>query len=662
MTWLASPAPPRLAPAFYTALLGLTVFLCGLCASADGDIFWHLAAGRWMWAERALLTVDPFSSGAGGRPWTDVHWLFQLGVYAAHAVGGLRGLIVLKAAALALGVVVLSSAVRARAGGRSALPYALLASASLLAAREFLLLRPVIVSLVLLAAYFYLLERFRRDARWAVLAPLPLLQVVWSNVQGLAPLGVGLVSAYAGSFLLAAWFGHRSWFPFARETTQPGSARRLSVAAAAVAVTSAITPYGLAAIALPWRLFGRIAPTADGPYALNIVENVPPLAVDPALNGQFWHLKWFLALALVALVLSRRRLVLSHVLVFAALLGLALMANRNLLLFYWLGAPIVTLWLSAPLRRAALWLRELRGARRGAVWAGRAALLALTSLSGVVLSREPSLDAPAPFRVPSQSAELLRGRPAGSVFAADHYGGYLIWTLFPVQRPYIDTRLVLRSAEEFREFLAVVDEPQRFDAFAEGHGFGAVVLPAAFPDRYLPLIAHLYRHPRWKLTYTDGSEVLFLPRETPSERGLELGDAATLSAIRTELSARFAGEPRVESAARRSLAALSLSLFEFDAAERALSGDDSLEAEALRARARLLRGDTKDAEQSARRVLAQKPDDAGSLNLLALASLERGDRDAALSFLRRAADASPFDGETETLLRKLEVSEHDPSP
>jgi hypothetical protein len=234
------------------------------------------------------------------------------------------------------------------------------------------------------------------------------------------------------------------------------------------------------------------------------------------------------------------------------------MANRNLLLLYWLGAPIIALWLSTPLRRASRWLR-MSGARAGAAWAGRAALLAVTLLSGVVAAREPDLGAPAPFRVPAKSAELLRALPPGSVFAADHYGGYLIWSLFPAQRPYMDTRLVLRSADEFREFLAIVDEPQRFDDFEKRHGFGAVVLPAAFPDRYLPLIAHLYRHPGWKLSYTDGSETLFLPREGSADRGLALGDTATLRSILAELDEHFAGAPREKSASRFCRCALPLS-------------------------------------------------------------------------------------------------------
>jgi Flp pilus assembly protein TadD len=105
-----------------------------------------------------------------------------------------------------------------------------------------------------------------------------------------------------------------------------------------------------------------------------------------------------------------------------------------------------------------------------------------------------------------------------------------------------------------------------------------------------------------------------------------------------------------------------LAVFEFESAERALASDQSAEAEALRARTRLVQGEVEDAERRARRVLERVPDDAGSLNLLALASLERGDRGGALELLRRAADASPFNGETEAILRKLEESEHDASP
>src|SRR3954463_3102007 len=78
------------------ALVGLVVAVvaAGLTPVADGDIFWHLAAGRRMVETGPFLRPDPFSLSAAGRPWIDVHWLFQLGTYAVHALGGLRALVV----------------------------------------------------------------------------------------------------------------------------------------------------------------------------------------------------------------------------------------------------------------------------------------------------------------------------------------------------------------------------------------------------------------------------------------------------------------------------------------------------------------------------------------------------------------------------------------
>jgi hypothetical protein len=178
----------------------------GVAPSADGDIWWHLAAGREMVARRALLFSDPFSVGAAGRPWIDVHWLFQLAVYAVHHCAGLAGLVWVKCALIGLGAVLMSQALPgARSWARPLLATLLLAA--LLGARSLLLLRPVIPTLVLLALFFCQLERFRRDGRARHLWPLPLLQLLWANLQGLSALGPAVVGAYAVAGVLGASFG-----------------------------------------------------------------------------------------------------------------------------------------------------------------------------------------------------------------------------------------------------------------------------------------------------------------------------------------------------------------------------------------------------------------------------------------------------------------------
>src|SRR3954470_6274298 len=121
----------------------------GLSPSADGDIWWHLAAGREMVTRGGLLFSDPFSVSAAGRPWVDVHWLFQLAVFGLHRAFGLAGLVWAKCALLGLGAWLLYLAVAQQRGSwaRGVLLTSLVGG--LLAARALLLVRPVIGTLVL---------------------------------------------------------------------------------------------------------------------------------------------------------------------------------------------------------------------------------------------------------------------------------------------------------------------------------------------------------------------------------------------------------------------------------------------------------------------------------------------------------------------------------
>jgi tetratricopeptide (TPR) repeat protein len=294
---------------------------------------------------------------------------------------------------------------------------------------------------------------------------------------------------------------------------------------------------------------------------------------------------------------------------------------------------------------------------------GYAALAAVLSLVGTAAARESELGAPAPFRAPQKSAQwIAQAGGKGTIFAADNYGGYLIWTLFPEHRPYLDTRLILRTAQEYSEYLRVVDEPDHFDAFQHRHGFDYVVLPTAYPDRYLGLVAHLYRSPEWKLVYTDGTETLFALRVASVEPAWDLGLQSTTTRILASIEREFSGVPAQRDAARMQLATLELSLGEFDEAEQALSGIARPEARALLARCLLARGDARQAREISLRLLTEHRDDVQSLNLLAILSLGSGDAHAAVGFLRRALAADPFDAEAERILSSMEDLQHVESP
>jgi hypothetical protein len=643
-------------------VLALGAFVAGLAPSADGDIWWHLAAGRELVTQRSMLVVDPFSSGAAGRPWVDVHWLFQLAVYGIHRGFGLTGLIVAKCLLVALGAVLLHGAIPARRASWDRAVLVTVLVAGLVAARSLLLVRPVIGTLVLLAFFFAQLEGFGRDGRVRRLAWLVPAQVLWANFQGLSALGPALVATYALAFAAWARFGRTRLWPFGPETLEPSGAwqkaRALSITLLGCGAALWATPFGAAGAALPAKLLARLLPGEQLVFASQVAENQSPFVLERLTGGEMWHFKWALLALGLSVLIAGRRFRFSHALLLVGLGGLAVMSNRNVLLLYWLGAPILAINVGRP-----LWVVAARVLRRpGLVGAGllnAACVATLIVVAGLAAGRETALAQSAPFRVPSASAERLASLPrgGGKVFAADHYGGYLIWQLYPRFRPYIDTRLVLRTPDEYAEYLRLADEPDRFEAFQARHGFDYVVLPVFLPERYQRLIGHLSARPEWKLLFADGAEVLFGRRDLAADvPEVDLSDVGRLERSVVTLTNDLGLQPKVRAAAQLGLATLYGVVGQLDLARRALRGLETPEAHALEARMLFAQGDLDGAERLAKRRVRAQGDDVQSLNLLALIALQRGDAPQGLGFLRAALERRPFDPEANQLLAHLEES------
>ncbi|HVY26465.1 MAG TPA: hypothetical protein VHB79_07915 [Polyangiaceae bacterium] len=625
------------------ALLFVSAGATGLLPCADGDVWWHLAAGREMVARRELLFTDPFSVSASGRDWTDVHWLFQLATYGVHRWAGLTGLVLAKCALIGLGAVWLLRAVRRQPWGPWAAPtLATWLVLALFLARSLLLVRPVIVTLVCLALFLRELEHYRIDRRWQRLALLVSAQAVWANCQGLSALGPAVVGAY----LLGEGASRRPW-------------RALAAAELGCIFASFGTPFGWHGLSLSRALFERLLPGEHNVYAHTIAENVPPFLLERWTGGEtageLWHLKWYCLALGLALVAGGRRLRLSHVLLLVGFGALALLSNRNVLLFYWVSSPIAALQLAPALRRFVHWMNPQRA--RWLAPLNTAAMASVLALSASAAAHETTLAEPSPFRIPQGSAARLAELPPGDVFCADHHGGYLMWQLFPRHRPYMDTRLVLRSADEYAEYLALAEFPQRFESFQARHHFGYVVLPVDYPNRYLALIAELYRSQDFRLVYSNGSEVLFARRDLLSSPGLDLGAPQQVTAIARGISQRYAAEPKLLEAAQLHLATLEVTLGELERARDVLAHVETPAAAALLARVHYLRGDLAAAEALARQQLRQGSQQASSLTVLAHIALDRGQLPLAAQHLRRALRSDPFDIEATELLTRLEATE-----
>jgi len=623
----------------------------------DTDIWWHLAAGRLIVEEHRLLYADPLAADTSGAPWVDVHWLFQVIAYLFHEVGGIAALVVAKVVVVGLGVALTVRSLCARLDRVTWLPVAALVAGFLYPTRHLMLARPTIATLLCLTAFLLLLERVRRthDLRLALL--LVPVQIVWTNVQGLYLLGPGLVACFVVGDSVAAWLAPRA-SSLVLEPIPPRHIRLgLALCVPALLLAATLTPYGPRGLGLPFALFGRISSVADGVFSRTVSENLPPWRLERAAPGELAAFKWLAALVFLSFLPTLRRgLALGRLCLCALFFALALIANRNVLLFLWLTGPIAAENLARWAQASALLLR--RWVRRGVAFAAVAGLALLALARAGEARGEPPITQLAPFRVPVEAAARLSSLalPSGPVFCTDRYGGYLAWRFGQRHRPTMDGRLVLRSARDYADHLALGEHPERFAAYRHRHGFRAALIPTAYPDRFLPLVVWLLRQPTWRLLYTDGTQTLFSydPDGKLADRTVDLTLPTTIPAIDSELAARYASQPLVHHQARLHLARLAAEAGATLAADGILADLPGITAEALRARVAYRAGDVARAERLAQALLSRVPDETESLCLLALLAHERGEQARAIGLLRQALAVDPFHPLARRLLDELE--------
>jgi tetratricopeptide (TPR) repeat protein len=254
-----------LADSLLLVLMVAAAFLLGCQELFDTDVWWHLRAGQWIWAERRVPDLDPFTFASANRPWVDLHWVFQLMLAGAYAAGGVRGMVLLAAC---LGVGVLWAGLSARERAWPVWVVVICWMPALLAMSSRFDPRPELVSLMGMAAYLLILPRTDRRPLLAWL--LPAVQVIWVNAHALFVLGPIIL----GTYLLDHAVGLT-----VRSSTEPQRSdhvgRRwwlhMGGATAAIVLACLVNPYGLRGALFPLELFPKIT-SWGGLYKSYILE------------------------------------------------------------------------------------------------------------------------------------------------------------------------------------------------------------------------------------------------------------------------------------------------------------------------------------------------------------------------------------------------------
>ncbi len=487
----------------FPAMLGMmlvgAVFIAGRMFAVDPDLWWHVKAGQDMLATHHWPTTDPFSFTVAGQPWIAMEWLGDVLFATVARLAGLQGLdgllIILGGA-----VVVALYAYGTLRSGNSKAGFVAAATLLVLANASFSL-RPQMFGYLFLIVALIALELFRQGKKWAVWI-LPPLLLVWVNTHGSWIVGLGVIAVYWVAGLKAFRLGGieaRRW------TVEEGEHISFAFLLSLIAIT--LTPYGTRLAVFP---FGRASsyPISDA----NILEWLPMPFNLP--GGKF-----FLALVLAFFLLQTAlNLVwrLEELVLFLGGAAMACLHVRFLLIFVPFFAPLLATIL-------ARWLAPYSRSKDRYVLNG----ILIACLAAAMFHYFPSradLENKIAQRFPVKAVEYLRQHAvSGPMFNSYNFGGYLIWSLGPERKVFVDGRSeIYEDGGSLADYFHITHLQQGALAVLRSYGIQACLV-----ERDAPLATMLSAQPEWRKVYADNLSVLFVRRDAATSpaptRGSTLG-------------------------------------------------------------------------------------------------------------------------------------------
>jgi len=233
MTARRWPDPGEL---LFSSILGLLLFSRPTYLFSDGSTGWHLVVGRWVLTHGAVPRREFLSYTFAGEPWVAFEWLSDVALAVLESLGGLPGVAVGCAVAIATLFWMLYRDMRS--SGCAAWLALLLCAAGAIASSVHWLARPHLVTFFAIYALYRTLDRHWNGrlggGRLAVLVGV--IFFVWGNAHPAFPLGLVLMAVFLAGALLSA-------------VVQPTTIERARAVAVAFGVATAVTfanPYGYA--------------------------------------------------------------------------------------------------------------------------------------------------------------------------------------------------------------------------------------------------------------------------------------------------------------------------------------------------------------------------------------------------------------------------------
>ena len=467
-----------------TFLVG-AAFYCGRAFIVDPDLWWHIKTGQTILATHHWPTTDPYSFTVHGQPWIAFEWLGDCLIATVSRIGGVRGLDALLIV-LGGGILIALYVLGTVRSGKSKAAFLAVALLCPLAFPSFTL-RSQMLGYMFLVLTLTILELFRQGRRRGAIWALPPLLLVWVNTHGSWIVGIGAILMYWLCGLVE--FRRRGVAAIRWSATER---RNLSLVFLLSLIAVTITPYGTRLVSFPFSVasslplsFATILEWQPMPFQLLggkiFLALILGFFFAQAAFDFTWRLEeWLLFLGATAMACIHVRFILVFVPFFTPLL-----------------ATVLARWIDAYSRS------KDKYALNAILMAGAAVAMAY------YFPTRANLENKIKDSFPVQAVEYLQQHPvSGPMFDSYGFGGYLIWTLSPQHKVFIDGR------SEIYEHGGVLKDYSDLTQMKPG---GLDVLrryqiQSCLLERDEPLSAMLSALPDWKKVYSDSTSVLFVRR------------------------------------------------------------------------------------------------------------------------------------------------------
>lgn len=477
----------------------------------EGDFFWHVKTGQWIWEHKSLPSSDPFSYTINYVNQTGYaaqriqfllkqYWLGQLALFGTWKASGEAGMVVLRASIYTSILLFQYWWLKRCKSGIIPLATVFMVGNVL---RNYPNERPQLFAFAFMVVMLYLLERLNDPNKTSLkyhLAGLLLLMLVWSNCHGSFILGVVVIAMY----LICHIF-------LSRLQNNPLDKSFIAVMAGAMLITLA-NPNGSAAFVLFFN--------TKKSYLDCVTENISPftLAIDHHTFDYFYWLLLFILF--ITIVLKFRYISLHHIIITVSLAALSLTGVRYIP-FLALAMPLIASDLPDWKPKGKYALIPLAVLL---IWLGTA------DYRNVFKFR-------ATKEFPSQAVKFLNTvKLGGNIFNEDYWGGYLMcYTNYPV---FIDGRAL---AENLLLIHNNVLDGKNWKGPLSYFRVNSIIIPGTDIKygRAYPLLLQIRQDNEWALVYQDDVALVFL-RNIPQNQEIISRYAISKDNISKHIMARWA--------------------------------------------------------------------------------------------------------------------------